>query len=243
MKTIYATLLLLICFNACVLPNQKNASVMIDTAIYKVDTIINPILIDSVRFQAAVLRDRWNSQHQQFKDSNQSPVTLIVFSEKEVLLKQKFSAAENDLPFWYHKLFKYHQKATDSIGRLFFAATSYFGGSSSVTSVFLIRRAGSKLFADSVFKTSGELSYELADSSGNKILLIEGLWNMSENETHFSDHQLRLTVFDCSVIPIAKSIPLTTKNKYTLPDDDASANILLQQIRKTEPDISKSLLF
>lgn len=213
---------------------------MIDTSLYKTDTFISNILIDSVRYQAAVLRDKMDSAHKEYTDSTQSPITLLIFSVKDnqVLFKQKFSA-KNDLPFWFYKLFKYHQKITDSAGHLFFSATSYYGGSSSETELFLIRRKGEKIILDSIFKVSGELAYELADQSGNKILLMEGVWKLDENETHFSEHQIKITTYDCSRSPISKSISLITKNKYSLPDNDEEAHKILGLIKKNEPVISK----
>jgi hypothetical protein len=240
MKNIYLLLFLLSVFVSCVAPDNKNVSVMIDTSLYKTDKFISNILIDSVRYQAAVLRDKMDSAHKKFTDSKQSPITLLIFSENDnqLLFKQKFSA-KNDLPFWFYKLFKYNQKSIDSAGHLFFAATSYYGGSSSETELFLIRRKDAKIILDSIFKVNGELSYELADQAGNKILLMEGVWKSDENEAHFSEHQIKITTYDCSRSPVTKSISLITKNKYSLPDNDEEAHKILELIKKTEPNISK----
>jgi hypothetical protein len=83
----------------------------------------------------------------------------------------------------------------------------------------------------------GELSYFAVNKEANEWLVIHGIWNFEEKETHFEDHRYEIESYKMLNDSIEKTIFGKTKYKYS------SMNFYmgLKEMIKKEPELFKSI--
>lgn len=174
-----------------------------------------------------------------------SPVRLAIFKDSSniPLYLKTFENEPDDYPFVTATLFKANDLNPQATGPLFFSIEKSYGGSGSSYQLYWIQASTNQVSLIPLFKGIGELSYPYFLANGKKLLVLESVWNSSKGESHFSDHQIKITAITLSKgNPISQNIG-QTRNKYPLPHNNQMASVLMKEFQMKEPDLLRFLNF
>jgi len=219
-----------------------------DTAIFKIDTIINNVLIDNNQFSLKVLRDKFDEHLDKFLEEDepsfeQSPMTVILTNNAngKIAYLKKFDFQPNDYPYINYSFYKGQAQDLSDNGRLYFMLNKSYGGSGSQSIRYYIYFNENKIYFSELFSSSGELSYIVYNKNDNEIIVLDGIWNMKENESHFANHRYIITKYTYHDGNFDKKVIGQTKFKYSSLDEDKPIGEILIDIKRKEPLLLKSI--
>ena len=219
-----------------------------DTSIFKMDTVINNLLIEGTEFSVQILRDRVDEHLERFTEDdepslNQSPITIMLTnnSNGKVIYTKKFDFEPNDYPHLNYSFYKGQGQNVKDNGKLYFVINKGYEGSGSTSIRYFVEYKDGKINLTQLFKSSGELSYIVYKKNDNEILVLDGIWNMKENESHFANHRYTITKYLYTNTSYDKKEIGQTKFKYSSLDEDKPISQILSDIKTKEPILLKSI--
>ncbi len=218
--------------------NQKSG--FEDTAFYKVDTVLNNVLIDGGPFRITVLRDKFDEHLQRFSEEGepaftQSPITIVLSkgeNNKRVYLK-RFDFEPADYPYLNYSFYKGQNQGLDKPGKLYLMLHKSYGGSGSESVRYFINFSEGQINLNHLFNSSGELAYVVYSKNDNEILLLEGIWG--EGESHFANHRYKIRKFLFNNGSFEETTVGQTKGKYSSLDEDKPVQQILTEMKAKEP--------
>ena len=249
-KLLFSTFAIVTFFASCNAQNSNNPkSFYSDTTIFKIDTAINNALIDGTQFTVQILRDKVDEHLETFSEDDepffsQSPITIILTnnSNGKVLYIKKFDYEPNDYPYINYSLYKGQGQNLSDNGKLYLMLNRGYGGSGSSSIRYLVEYKDGKINLTELFKSSGELTYIVYKKNDNEILVLDGIWNIKENETHFASHRYAITKYIYSNNSFDKKEIGQTKFKYSSLDEDKPISQILLEIKNKEPILLKGII-
>jgi len=166
------------------------------------------------------------------KDKNNLSLTIKELQTDKKIFSQQFK--ENE-----YSLFKLKSDSLNTPGRLFLEVKFDGGGSGFQGNCYEIANHGSKFNLYPVYNLD-ELSL-LYFFSDDEIIKLEGDWNFSENETHFSKHRYVISKYNYNNSGYKKILIGKTKFKYASLNELNSPKKVLIAIKKREPQLLKSI--
>ena len=242
-KNVFFVLLLNIALMSCEAQNSDNPiDYYSNSTIFKVDTIIQDVLICGNKFSIKILRDQVDEQLNPFLEEDepsfrQSPMTVIFINNTDgkVVYLKKFDSEPNDYPYLNYSFYKSQDQSLNTNGKLYLLLNKNFGGSGSISNRYLIDYKDNKICFSHLFESSGELTYILYNKNDNEIIVLDGIWNTKEDESHFANHRYKIKKYSYTdgrflEIEIGK-----TKFKYSSLDENKSNLEILKDIKTKEP--------
>jgi hypothetical protein len=219
-----------------------------DTTVFKIDTTINNILIDGKHFSVTVLRDKFDEHFDEFsteKESSyaQSPITLVFTNNADgkVVYLKKFDSKPNDYPYLQYSFYKGQAQHLNDNGRLYFMLNKSYGGSGSQSIRYFINFKNNKINFSELCSSSEELSYIFYNKNDQEIIVLDGIWNTKENESHFANHRYSITKYTYSNNNFDKKLIGETTFKYSGLDDNKPFEQILIDIKTKEPLLFKDI--
>ncbi|MBL0202169.1 MAG: hypothetical protein IPP81_19035 [Chitinophagaceae bacterium] len=248
-NSLLLTFSLITMFASCNAQNSDNAkSYYSDTAIFKIDTTINNVLIDGKQFSVKVLRDKFDEHLERFTENDepnfeQSPMTVILTNgnDGKIIYIKKFDFEPNDYPSLKYSFYKGQLQNLNDNGRLYLMLNKGYGGSGSQSIRYYINFNENKINFSELFTSSGELSYIVYNKNDNEIIVLDGIWNMKENETHFASHRYTITKYTYRNNGYDKKVIGQTKFKYSSLDEEKPIAEILIDIKTKEPLLLKGI--
>lgn len=209
-----------------------------NTLVYRIDTLIRNVDINGEIFSITVLRDKFEDPLVKPKGRDelspeQSPITVIITksNDENPIYIKKFDFKPYDLLYSFSKG---HRQNLDSEGKLYLMVSKSSGGSGSESDRYLIDYENGKIKFNHLF-SSGELAYRLYNINDNEIIVLEGLWNINENESHFASHRYLISRYFFKDRVFQKTEIGRTKFKYSSLDEDKTSLEILTDIKTKEP--------
>lgn len=222
--------------------------IWIDTNLYHIDTIIHPVQIASSFYSIALLRDKLNEQMQPFgintqQGFDQSPATILVWrnSTQEIVYKKKFDFEPGEYPYCTLQFYKGQEQKLSAAGQLYLSINKSYGGSGSISNHYYFKVNQNKIALQPIAQTSGELALLCFHENDQSLLMLEGIWNMNENEAHYSDHRYKITHYRFTDNEVVRKVIGKTKNKYPCWDEYHSNQKILAAINKKEPQLLRDV--
>jgi hypothetical protein len=224
----------------------------IDTNQYRIDSVLNSVIIQDKSYTMIFIRDKYTEQMIPFKTSangkmeylrEQAPITLLLVDKStgKIMYQKKFENELNDFPYQNWLLIKGKDKKLDQMGKLFLTIERSYGGSSSINYTFIIDKSEVGITIQKVFSTSGELSDFMVSKNDQELILISGIWNTREKETHFSSHRYQIRKYKFINGQIKRIDLGITNFKYPPIDIENSCEAMIHQIREREKEFIKTL--
>lgn len=225
----------------------------IDPNQYKIDSVLNTVLLEKKFYTIILLRDKYTEQMLPFEAKNngnnnyspeQSPITFLIVdqSNSSIKFQKKINPDINDYPYQYWHFRKGNEKKLSLPGKLFFSIDKNYGGSGSTNTTYLIDSSETGLNMTKLFSASGELSDFIITKNDSALILISGIWNVNENETHFSNHRYQLIKYTFKRNAIKRTNLGITHFKYPTIDEENSCKEIIHQIQIREKVKFKTLL-
>lgn len=219
-----------------------------NTSVYRIDTLISDVDINGEIFSITVLRDKLEDPSGKLKDKDerspeQSPITVIITKrndEKPIYIK-RFDFKPDDDPFLLYSFSKGHRQSLDSEGKLYLMVNKGYGGSGSESDRYLVDYENDKIELNHLFNSSGELAYILYNINDNEIIVLEGIWNINDNESHFANHRYLISRYIFKDRGFQKTEIGRTKSKYSSLDGSKSSLEILADIKIKEPMLLDSI--
>lgn len=219
-----------------------------DSSIFSIDSTINNIIIDGQLFSLQVLRDKFDEHLTAFTavadpSFTQSPITLVFTSNStgKVVYSKRFDFEPGDYPYLNYSLYKGQGQPLNSKGKLYVTFNKSYGGSGSQSTTYYICFNNGNITFSNLFNSSGELSYIVYHNNDNEIIVLDGIWNMKENESHFANHRYKITKYVFTANGFEKKTTGLSKFKYASLDDDKAAQQILKDIKTKEPLLLKGI--
>ncbi|MFZ4057238.1 MAG: hypothetical protein ACOYKE_03835 [Ferruginibacter sp.] len=243
MKKVLLIALVVISFNQL---NAQSITPYTDTAIYRLDTIINMTKIDGSFYTLYLLRDKLNENFEAYENEayagySAAPLTLLVQSMRngKLVYAKKIIAAPGDQPYINCRFYKANNAATADTGKLFVELNKSYGGSGSLSTWYHVTMQNGKMTLNTLFDGSGELTLVAHAKNDASFIVLDGIWNMHEGEAHFGEHRYALTQYSF-VDGFFQSKKIgTTKYKYEVADGKNAEALLLKSIQQKEPNLFK----
>ncbi len=201
---------------------DKN-SLIIDTTLYLNDyhIIIGKEKTDPV------------SKEDYSKDDLEFNSILIYFTKRtndSVVLKKRFD--EN----WFARITSF-----PTLNTQYFTLITFGGGSGYIANIYKVDFTPEPTFLE--VASYHELSSVLFSKDGSELLIMNGIWDMSDetDESHFSDHRYEINTVDLKNNKFHRTTIGVTNNKYSPMDEDFTSEKLLNQIYQSEPTVFKGL--
>lgn len=242
-NSIIVTLILITVLTSCKAQNADNIeSFYSDGKLFKIDTVINDILIDNKSFSLTVCRDKLNEHLERFTESEeptfeQSPMTIVFKNSNDgkcVYIK-KFDFEPNDYPYLNYSFYKSQGQTLKDNGKLYFYLNKSYGGSGSRSNTYLIDFKGNQINFSQLFESSGELTYIVYNKNDNEIIVLDGIWNMKEGEGHFANHRYKIKTYTYENNSFTEKEIGQTKFKYSSLDENKPISQILSDIKAKEP--------
>jgi hypothetical protein len=212
-------------------------SAKIDTALFHVDTILNPIKINADKFALIVTKDKYDENKKSTYDEDEeayiSPISVHVFDYNKNMIVTSKKFEENSFAEFNPYILPGEQAKN-----YFLSLISSAGGSGFSGTIYQIVAADSVQFKNIL--DFGALSYLIFSKQGDRIIKLEGDWNSDEGESHFANH--RYSIYDYSITGSVQSKLLgKTKQKYSSGDEEKSIKEILESIKSKEPELLKTV--
>lgn len=204
-----------------------------DTVLYTVDTLIDNANIDNKLFSIEFLRDKHNEVSSGRNDRNM--LTLVIKNSKtgKIQYFKKFNENQYDI-------FKIKRGSLNVKGRLFLEVEFDGGGSGFNGKCFEVATTRNGKIEIYPVYSFDELSL-IYFKNDNEIIVLEGIWNFKENESHFSNHRYAITKYNYINSKFVQTKLGKTKLKYSSLDADKLPKQILTEIKKKEPLILESI--
>jgi hypothetical protein len=243
------TIYLIAIFVSCNAQNSGNVnSDYADTTVFKIDTTINNILIGGKHFSVTVLRDKFDEHFDEFSTEKepsyaQSPITLVFTNNADgkVVYLKKFDSKPNDYPYLQYSFYKGQAQHLNDNGRLYLMLNKAYGGSSSNSIRYFISLNDNKINFSELRSSNEELVSIFYNKNDEEILVLDGIWNTKENESHFENHRYAITKYTYNGKIFDKKLIGETKFKYSSLDDNKPISEILSDIKIKEPLLFKGI--
>lgn len=219
-----------------------------DSSIFNIDSAINNIIIDGQQFSLQVLRDKFDEQLTAFTAEadpsfTQSPISLVFSNSStgKIVYSKKFDFEPGDYPYLNYSFYKAQDQALNNKGKLYVTFNKSYGGSGSQSTTYYIHLNKGNITFSNLFNSSGELSYIVYHKNDNEIIVLDGIWNMQQNESHFANHRYKITRYLFTANGFEKKVVGQTKFKYASLDEDKTAQQILKDIKTKEPLLLKGI--
>ncbi len=224
--------------------NSKNftkllKSIFLNSDLYKIDTMYK-VLIGTRLCKFIFVRENYNKEGDKI-DSNLDSIELYDESIKQLLIldfktdnllfikRFEFDVAINSF-FRIHKL----NSSLLETGKVFIDWIVSGGGSGYASKTYTIDFNGDNKIELELLFDSGELSNICF--LNNQFIVINGIWNFDEKETHFSEHRCEIKFINFN----NQQEDLITIKKYET--SERSYIELLREIFKNEATLKNSIL-
>ena len=176
----------------------------------------------------------YNAEHKKYtrEDHDFTPVTVYIINQEKdsVVFRQQFN--ENQ----FVKRFSFKEKTINYI-----SLSEYSGGSGFISTIYRVNTEEHPSLTEIL--SYNELSFYTFSKDGSELLVLQGIWDMSdaEDESHFSDHRYEIGILNLSR-PNGKLISQgITQQKYPSYDYETTTEMLIQTIHKKEPTVFKTV--
>lgn len=227
---------------------DKLKSYYADTAVFKIDTTINNVIIDGKVFLLTILRDKLDEHLIRFSDDDEpsfteSPMTIFIstIDNKKIVYNKKFAFDPDNYPYLNYSVYKGQSQQLGKNGKLYLTLNKSYGGSGSGDITYHIGFTNNKIIFSELFKSSGELSFILHHKNDNEIIVLDGIWNMKEAETHFSSHRYKIATYTFANNRFNKKELGQTRFKYASLDEAGTDAEILSEIKTKEPLLLKGI--
>lgn len=246
---LFPALILIALFAACKTRNPNNTqNLYADSTVFKTDTSVTDVLIDSLHFSLQVLRDQFDEHTNRFSTEKepsftQSPITVIFTNnrDRKAAYIKKFDSAPDDYPYLDYSFYKGQQQGLAVPGKLYMVLTRNYGGSGSEHTWYYIHLKDNKIYCSSLFDPGNELSYLLYNRNDSEMVVLNGIWNMKENESHFADHRYKIARYVYNNGSYQKKDTTQTNFKYPCADEHKTALQILTAIQAKESSVLSSI--
>lgn len=218
---------------------------IVDTTECIIDTLLQQVQLDSQKVNIVLFRAKLDEHLHPFDTILASPIRLAIFKDSSnlPLYLKTFETEPDDYPYVTATLFKANESSPQTSGPLFFSLEKGYGGSGSSYQLYLIQALSKQVRLIQLFKGIGELSYPYFLANGKQLLVLESVWNSAEGESHFSDHQIKITAITLSKdSPIIQNIG-KSRHKYPLPYNNQLADLMIKEFQLKEPQLVHLLNF
>lgn len=205
-----------------------------NTAIYKLDTVINNIDISGEQYNMKALYEKRQPINISAQDEEDyQAITFLFFkgNKKEPQLIKKISLEQGAYINYY--VYKGQNQNLNERGKAYLLVNKSFGGSGSSSEVYSINNQHEHLSIDKIFDCSGELDYIIYNNNDDEILLLKGIWG--DNESHFSNHRYTIKKYIYQNGSFTEKILGRTQLKYSSLDEDKPLQQVLTDIKMKEP--------
>jgi hypothetical protein len=248
-NSLLLTVTLITIFASCKAQNSVNIkNYYADTTLFKTDTTYNNVLIDGQQFSFKILRDKLNEHLEKFTENGepnfeQSPMTVILTNNNDgkIIYIKKFDFEPDDYPSLSYSFYKGQSQHLNDNGKLYLMLNKGYGGSGSRSIRYYINFKDNKINFSDLFSSSGELSYIVYNKNDNEIIVLDGIWNMKENESHFANHRYTITKYTFDKKGFDKKEIGQTKFKYSSLGEDKPISQILVDIKTKEPLLLKGI--
>ncbi|MBU0489228.1 MAG: hypothetical protein KKA07_04415 [Bacteroidetes bacterium] len=218
-----------------------------DTGVFKTDTVINRVLIEEEQFTIEVYRNIFNEHIYTYSASGdpyfeQSPITIIIKnSDSEIVYLKTFDFEPDDYPYLIYSFYKGQGQDLNKPGKLYVEINISYGGSGSLSNIYFITLKNGTISFNKLFQVSGVLDYVVYSSYDSEIIVLEGIWNFEEGETHFANHRYMITRYIFIDNSFQKKEIGMTVNKYSSLDEDKPIMETLKEIENREPELLQEI--
>jgi hypothetical protein len=226
--------------------HDLNNLLVTDTTFYKLDTTLNNVDIDGLKYSIKFFRDKYDEHLEQYGGEElyapgfeQSPITLVISKNNVPMYLKKFDLEPN--PYSWHNILKGQKQGLGNSGKLYLMISRNNGGSGSRSHWYYINGTDSTINLNKLFMCN-EISYVVFNKNDNEILLLEGHWRGGEGETHFDNHRYAFKKYVFAENYFKEVEIGETEFKYPSPDDDGkNFQQVLIDIKTSEPILFESI--
>ncbi len=201
----------------------------IDTAHVFIDT-----LLSVSECSIAVTHDRLDANKKEISNDDRfyNPITIYILKNDSVVHHQKFE--EN----MFDRIITYHS----SDPTFSYMALMTFGGGSGYLIDWYKFSLNTKPYFLKIC-TYNELASYVFSTDGKELLVLQGIWDFDEDETHFEEHRYQILKYNLSKPGSEPVIEETTIGKYPslFEGGGAPASTLIELIKEKEPDVLKQI--
>jgi hypothetical protein len=233
-------------------PKEKKDILKVDSGNQQTTASVNPsgeeilpakidstsVIIDTsfaiTTYEIVVTKDMYDAEHKKYTtdDHDFTPVTVyIVNKEKDsVVFRKKFN--ENQ----FVKRFTFKDQSINYI-----SLSEYSGGSGFISTIYKVNIGAEPSLTEIL--SYNELSFYTFSKDGSELLVMQGIWDMSEaeDESHFSNHRYEIGTMSLTK-PNSELISQgITQQKYPSYDYETTTEMLIQIIHKKEPGVFKTV--
>ena len=213
-----------------------------DETFFKFDTTYNSVDIDDKKFNISIQRDRYNERVQPYSDNDSidvdnsisySPVSVVFRNQDNLIqLVQKYD-------YYPTELYKGVSQDLSKSGRLYLVRRESANNAWVLRTHYLVFIDEGKIRIREIFK-SGTLSFVAYNKNDNEILILNSVWGTGE--TAFEKHRQEIVKyrFDESSSLSSQNSGIT-KFKYGNEMTDMTASQVLNQIKRTEPNLLRNI--
>lgn len=224
-------------FNSNSLPTPYS-----NTTIYKLDTVINNVNINGGEYCIKALYEKRLSSNSSAQDEEDyKSITFLFFKDniqkpelvKDILLEEG--------EVIYYNIYKGQNQTLDKEGRLYLLVNKSGGGSGSSSDVYTLSDKSGQVSINKIFEKNGELDYQIYHKNDDEILLLKGIWDFEENESHFANHRYLVKHYTFENGSFKETTVGKTKYKYSSLDEDKSIQQSLMDMKTKEPLLFQSI--
>lgn len=242
LKGIIRKILLISIVCSCNAQESKIHEYYADETFFKFDTTYNSVDIDNKKFNISMQRDRYNERIEPYSDNDSidvdnsisySPVSVVFRNQDNLIqLVQKYD-------YYPTELYKGVSQDLSKSGRLYLVRSESANNAWVLRTHYLVFIYEGEIRIREIFK-SGTLSFVAYNKNDNEILILNSVWG--GGETAFEKHRQEIVKFrfDESHSLVSQNIGIT-KFKYGNEMTDMTASQVLNQIKRTEPNLLRNI--
>lgn len=242
LKGIIRKILLISIVCACNAQESKIHEYYADEAFFNFDTTYNSVDIDNKKFSISIQRDRYNERIQPYSDNDSIDAdNSIIYSPISVVFRNQDNLIQLVQKYDYYptELYKIVNQDLSKSGRLYLVRRESANNAWILRTHYLVFLDEGEIRIREIFK-SGTSSFVAYNKNDNEILIINSVWG--GGETAFEKHRQEIVKyrFDESNSLSSQNIGIT-KFKYGSEMTNMTASQVLNQIKRTEPNLLRNI--
>ncbi|MGJ7031043.1 hypothetical protein [Niabella hirudinis] len=222
-------------------PKQKLLAFYNDRELFDVDTVYQTVVLGLQPFSVKILRERFNNYFQfssQFKEDDGLSTPTLVFTKMGEDTAFYAYRLSSDNENWSQPciLFKANGRKLSDVGRLYIKRIKTAGGSGYLKDIFEVTYDYQNIHISEISQ-GNELTFAVHSKDENEIIFLDGIWG-SGDDGHFGYHRYRIKKYTDSR---GEEELGTTKDKYPSYDSEYTAEQILHEIVRKEPQLFKGV--
>jgi len=212
---------------------------VIDVGRYDIDTSIKGVNIDGQLFTFSyVKQEKAASAKAGDEDDEDDNAFVGILAVNEATNKVVYNAPLSSEPRYI--MFKAGNAPLSDKGKLYLETLEAYGGSGYAVNLYQVKLAGDSLVLSKILRY-GELSCVQCNGDGSEMLVLNGIWDMDAEESHFGGHRYNLKHYHYTGAGYIMNAgdSLVTKGKYY----GEEIGEVISQINEKEPRLLKKVNF